>query len=93
MATKITWGRLRTLLVTGLTTGVLAACAGPSVQDRTAYLDSHYGKTCAANTQASSGRKYDECVANAYKTDHQRAVSKYNADTDHAGMAVLLLIH
>ena len=56
-------------------------------------MDTHYGKACAATVQATAGRKYDECVAAAYKTDHQRAVSKYNADTDHAGMAVLLLIH
>ncbi len=83
----------RIVLVAALTTGALAACAGPSVQERATYMDAHYGKACAATAQATSGRKYDECVANAYKADHQRAVSKYNADTDHAGMAVLLLIH
>ena len=84
---------LRTLSIVGAMTGVLSACAAPSASERASYLDLHYGKACAASTQASSGPKYDECVAKAYKVARQRALTQYNADTAHSGMAPLLLLH
>jgi len=55
-------------------------------------MDLHYGRACSALAPELASPKYRECVANAYKTDRQRAISQYNADAGKAGMAALLLI-
>ena len=93
MASNGPWFSLRTLSITVATTGILSACAAPSAGEREKYMDLHYGKACAASTQASTGAKYDACVASAYKADRQRALKQYNADTGHTGAAPLLLLH
>ena len=82
----------RTLSIAAAMTGVLGACAAPSADERAKYMDLHYGRACSALAPELASPKYRECVANAYKTDRQRAISQYNADAGKAGMAALLLI-
>lgn len=83
---------LRTLSNAAIVTVVLGACAAPTADERAKYMDQHYGTTCAALVPESTSPKYRECVANAYETDMQRAISKYNADHGKTGAGALLLI-
>ena len=84
---------LRTLSIAAAMSGILSACAAPSADERAKYMDLRYGKACSASAPELGSPKYRECVANAYKTDRQRAISQYNAEAGRAGMAALLLFH
>ncbi len=83
----------RALLIAGVMTGILSACAAPSAGERANYLDLHYGTACSATAHGNTGREYDQCLANAYNADRQRSMSQYNSETGRAGLAVLLLVH
>ncbi len=84
--------RLRTLLFATAITGVLGACATPSADERAKHLDLRYGTACSASAPERASPKYRECVANAYKTDRQRAIAQYNTDHGKTGIGALLLI-
>ena len=83
---------LRTLSIAAAMTGVLGACAAPSVDERAKYMDLHYGTECSALTSELASPKYRECVTNAYQTDRQRAIAQYNSDQGKTGVGILLLI-
>lgn len=83
---------LRTLSIAAAMTGVLGACAAPSADERARYMDLRYGAACSAVAPERTSPKYRECMANAYKTDRQRAIARYNADHGKTGVAALLLI-
>lgn len=82
---------LRTLSIAAVMTGVLGACAAPSAGERATYMDLHYGTACSALAPERASPKYQECVANAYETDRQRAIAQYNTDQGKTGVGALLL--
>jgi hypothetical protein len=80
------------LSIAAVMTGMLGACAAPSADERAKYMDLHYGTACSALAPGVASTEYRECVANAYKTDQQRAIAQYNVEHGKTGAAALLLI-